>query len=150
MTGKHYSAKIGSFPELLQQVRERFQSIEPAFSAATEYGFDALTESEARYLVKHDDAESVRTRIVEAGRKRINGFDRGVPEAAARKQSQPRTQPVAPATPAFLIRDAITKAYGNTLSRLEAKGLVSIAQTEGEAFDAAAQARADKTGAELA
>ena len=41
---------------------------------------------------------------------------------------------------------AITKAYGNLLSKLEGKGLVTIAQTEREAIEAAAQARADKTG----
>ena len=149
LTGKQYSAKMEPSPELLQQVRERFQSIEPEFRAATGYGFDALTESEARYLVKHDDAESVRARIVEAGRERINGVDRGVPEAAARKQSQSRTQPVAPRTPASVIRDAITKAYGNTLSRLEAKGLVTIAQTEDDAITAAAFARAEKMGVDF-
>ncbi|MBP7484959.1 MAG: hypothetical protein KA781_06595, partial [Aquabacterium sp.] len=49
-------------------------------------------------------------------------------------------------TPASTIRAAITKAYGNLLDKLEAKGLVTIAQTEREAIEAAAQARADKTG----
>lgn len=51
-----------------------------------------------------------------------------------------------PRTPAPTIRAAITKAYGNLLDKLEAKGLVTIAQTEREAIEAAAQARADKTG----
>lgn len=51
-----------------------------------------------------------------------------------------------PLTPAATIRAAITNAYGNLLDKLEAKGLVTIAQTEREAIEAAAQARADKTG----
>ena len=67
LTGKQYSAKLSPSPELLSKVRERFQSVEDQFRAATGYGFDALTESEARYLAKYDDAQSVRDRIIEAG-----------------------------------------------------------------------------------
>ena len=73
LTGKQYSAKLSPSPELLSKVRERFQSVEDQFRAATGYGFDALTESEARYLAKHDDAESVRARIIEAGGQAIIG-----------------------------------------------------------------------------
>lgn len=73
--GKQYSAKLAPSPELLSQVRERFQSVEDDFRAATGYGFDALTESEARYLAKHDNAQSVRDRIVEAGRSASVGLD---------------------------------------------------------------------------
>lgn len=87
LTGKQYSAKLEPSSELLQQVRDRFQSVEPAFRSATGYGFDALTESEARYLVKHDDAESVRNRILAAGSERVDGGDRGLPKAFARQQS---------------------------------------------------------------
>ena len=54
-----------------------------------------------------------------------------------------------PLTPASTIRAAITKAYGTLLDKLEAKGLVTIAQTEREAIEAAAQARADKTGVDV-
>lgn len=54
-----------------------------------------------------------------------------------------------PSTPASTIRAAITKAYGNLLDKLEGKGLVTIAQTEREAIEAAAQARADKTGGDV-
>ena len=67
LTGKQYSATLSLPPELLAQVRERFQDVEPQFQAATGYGFDALTASEARYLVKHDDAQRVRDRIIAAG-----------------------------------------------------------------------------------
>jgi hypothetical protein len=49
-------------------------------------------------------------------------------------------------TPAAAIRAAITKAYGKLLGQLEAKGLVTLTQTQEQAIEAAARARADKTG----
>ena len=67
LTGKQYSAKLALNSELQSQVPERFQSIEDKFEVATGYGFDALTDSEARYLAKHDNAQSVRDRIIAAG-----------------------------------------------------------------------------------
>jgi hypothetical protein len=42
-----YIATLAPSPELLAQVRERFQTVEPEFRAVTGYGFDGLTESEA-------------------------------------------------------------------------------------------------------
>lgn len=81
LTGKQYSAKLSPSPELLSQVRDRYQSVEAQFRAATGYGFDALTESEARYLAKHDNAQLVRDRITEAGdaarQRATQGNDRG-------------------------------------------------------------------------
>jgi hypothetical protein len=77
LTGKQYSAKIQPSTELLSQVREQYGDIESDFRAATGYGFDALTQSEARYLAKHNDAESVRNRIIEAGRKASKQLDEG-------------------------------------------------------------------------
>jgi hypothetical protein len=75
---------------------------------------------------------------------------RAIQEAAASKDDLLFSQgDQAPRTAIYTITQAITKAYGNILSRLEAKGLVSIVQTEGDAFDAAAQARADKTGGDV-
>jgi hypothetical protein len=61
----------------------------------------------------------------------------------------PDAAPQPPRTPAATIRAAINRAYGNLLDKLEAKGLVTIAQTEREAIEAAAQARADKTGGDV-
>lgn len=55
-----------------------------------------------------------------------------------------------PKTPITQIRAAIQKAYGNLLQKLETKGLVSLVQTEAEAIEAAARARADKTGQPVA
>lgn len=68
LTGKQYSAKLQLSPELLGQVRETYSDVELAFRAATGRGFDALTESEARYLAKHKSPDDVRGRIAEAGR----------------------------------------------------------------------------------
>ncbi len=70
MRGKGYSATLAPSPELLAQVRERYQTVETEFRAVTGYGFDGLTESEARYLAKHDSPESVRNRIIEESRTR--------------------------------------------------------------------------------
>lgn len=61
-------------------------------------------------------------------------------DAATQSSGQPLR------TPAATIRAAITKAYGNLLGQLESKGLVTLTQTEDEAIEAAAQARAAKTG----
>lgn len=69
LTGKQYSAKLRLSPELLSQVRERYANVEDAFRAATGRGFDSLTQSEARYLAKHNAPDTVRDRISEAGRK---------------------------------------------------------------------------------
>jgi len=75
LTGKQYSAKIKPSSELLNKVYEQFGDVESEFRAATGYGFDALTESEARYMAKHNEAKSVRDRIIEAGRQALNGAD---------------------------------------------------------------------------
>lgn len=47
------------------------------------------------------------------------------------------------------IRQSLTSAYGNLLQRLESKGLVTLTQTQNEAIEAAALARADKTGGDV-
>lgn len=77
LSGKRYSAGLSLPRELLEQVRERFQDVEADFRAATGYGFDALTESEARYLVKHDDYVAVRDRIAAAGEQARQRLDEG-------------------------------------------------------------------------
>jgi hypothetical protein len=154
LTGKQYSAALSLPPKLLAQVREQFQDVEPQFQAATGYGFDALTASEARYLVKHDDAQRVRDRIVAAGIQAGNERDAGLPPQNSRSQAavngEPGARPRKPTTPVAAIRAAINKRYGRLLEKLEAKGLVTLTQTEAQAMAAAAQARADKSGTELA
>lgn len=110
LTGKQYSAKLSPSPELLSQVRERFQSVEDQFRAATGYGFDALTESEARYLAKHDDAESVRARITEAGGQAIIGVGARSPSLSKGRRSGLSGLTSAEAKS---IADAIAKRWAN-------------------------------------
>ncbi len=67
LTGKQYSAKLRLSDELLRQLRAAFGNLEPQFTRATGYGFDRLTESEARALVAFRPADAVRDRILEEG-----------------------------------------------------------------------------------
>jgi hypothetical protein len=112
LTGKDYSRKIALSPDLLSQVRERYASVEPDFRAATGYGFDALTESEARYLVKRSAPDAVRARIVEAGEQARRGAD---PEADRGAQSPLLSQHAAeddtatPDAPKSHVADALAK-----------------------------------------
>lgn len=64
LTGKQYSAKIQPSPDTLKALRDKHGDLEADFRAATGYGFDALTESEARYLANFKPAQSVRDRII--------------------------------------------------------------------------------------
>ena len=60
LTGKQYSAKIQPSPETLASLRQKHGDLEDQFRTATGYGFDALTESEARYLARFEPAERLR------------------------------------------------------------------------------------------
>jgi hypothetical protein len=73
-------------------------------------------------------------------------FNRGTFDLTKKDISFGRGANAAIGTPAATIRAAITKAYGKLLGQLESKGLVTLTQTEDEAIEAAAQARAAKTG----
>lgn len=59
---------------------------------------------------------------------------------------KPSRTPKPTGSTATTIRAAITKAYGGLLARAERAGLVEVHQTEAEALQAAAQARAAKSG----
>jgi hypothetical protein len=107
LTGKQYSAKVAASNDLLSQVRERFQSVEDQFRAVTEYGFDVLTESEARYLAKHDSPQSVRDRIIEAGSEASGRADRGIPRYSAGGNGVTDTATYGPAPQAH--RDAAAR-----------------------------------------
>ena len=97
----------------------------------------ALLEENGITVEIHGNAEGAREKAIQKLAKKLDGKTGSVIFSRAKEQ---------PRTPAATIRAAITKAYGNLLDKLEAKGLVTIAQTEREAIEAAAQARADKTG----
>jgi hypothetical protein len=75
LTGKQYSSTMSLSQDLLSQVRERFQDVESSFRAATGYGFDALTQSEARYLAHFKSADTARARIIAAGGSRSQRLD---------------------------------------------------------------------------
>lgn len=79
LTGKQYSAKIQPSPETLTSLRQKHGDLEDQFRAATGYGFDALTESEARYLARYEPAERLRDRIAEEGRRGSERADQGNP-----------------------------------------------------------------------
>jgi adenine/guanine phosphoribosyltransferase-like PRPP-binding protein len=64
LTGKAYSATITPSAETLEKLRSKYGDLEQDFRAATGYGFDALTESEARYLANFRPAQAVRDRIL--------------------------------------------------------------------------------------
>ena len=73
LTGKQYSAKIALSPDTLQALRDKHGPLEPDFQAVTGYGFDALTESEARYLANFRPADGLRARIADEGRRASQG-----------------------------------------------------------------------------
>lgn len=83
LTGKDYSRKIALNSQSLADVRERFGSIEPWWRDQFGYGFEGLTESEARTILTLDkgrlDADALRDRVA-AGR--VSGL-RAVGEGAA-------------------------------------------------------------------
>lgn len=85
LTGKQYSAKIQPSPEILTSLRQKHGDLENEFRAATGYGFDALTESEARYLARYEPAQRLRDRIAAEGRRgreRANEGDSGADQVA--------------------------------------------------------------------
>ena len=75
LTGKQYSAKIGLSQPTLSALREKLGSIEPWFRESFGFGFEGLTESEARYLVSARglSPDAVRGRIVAAMREGTDG-----------------------------------------------------------------------------
>lgn len=64
LTGKQYSATMQPSAETLNQLRNKHGDLEQDFRAATGHGFDALTQSEARYLASYEPAQRLRDRIV--------------------------------------------------------------------------------------
>lgn len=69
LTGKHYSTKIAIDSSTLEQLREQYDGtgLEAWWQNRFGYDFDSLTESEARYLLRAQDAYKVRDRVAAAG-----------------------------------------------------------------------------------
>lgn len=64
LTGKPFSAKIALDADMLQLLRSHHANLEPWWQER--FGFECLTQSEARYLVKSADADTIRDRILAA------------------------------------------------------------------------------------
>lgn len=96
LTGKLYSATLRLSPETLSELRARYGDVEQAFREATGRGFDALTESEGRYLAKHDAPDAVRGRILAERHARIGGTGGRAAEEAARPLSAQNTDEAPP------------------------------------------------------
>lgn len=65
LTGKDFSAKIALTNERLATLRAKHEDLEDWWQARFGHGFDRLTESEARYLERTNDADTIRNRITE-------------------------------------------------------------------------------------
>ena len=67
LTGKPHSAKLAPSPDRLHELREKHgTALENWWLRHFAHGFDALTESEARYLARTETADIIRNRIAEA------------------------------------------------------------------------------------
>lgn len=67
LTGKPYSAKLSPTDEQLASLRAKHgQALEIWWRQRFGHGFDCLTQSEARYLERSPDADTIRDRLVAA------------------------------------------------------------------------------------
>jgi hypothetical protein len=67
LTGQTRSARLGPDQRLIDSLREKHgENLEDWWKERFGYGFDCLTYSEARYLERVEDADTVRARIIEA------------------------------------------------------------------------------------
>ncbi len=75
LTGKPYSAKLALSDQQLRELRDKHVGLEDWWRERFGFGFEALTQSEARYLARTEDADTIRNRIAEAGQSQ-DGSDR--------------------------------------------------------------------------
>ncbi|CAK0777642.1 hypothetical protein CCP4SC76_6450001 [Gammaproteobacteria bacterium] len=70
LTGKPRSAILSLQPETLKTLRDKYgNDLESWWYGEFGYRFSTLTESEAQYLIRAGDADTIRTRLAEARRK---------------------------------------------------------------------------------
>lgn len=68
LTGRADSAKLALQPGTVAALREKHgDQIENWWQGVFGYRFDCLTESEARYLVRVENVDAIRARLIEAG-----------------------------------------------------------------------------------
>jgi len=67
LTGKPYSSKLSSDESQLQELRKKHGTeLEAWWKETFGHAFDCLTQSEARYLTRSPDADTIRNRVVAA------------------------------------------------------------------------------------
>jgi len=66
LAGKPYSATLQLSAETLTQLRSKHGELENWWINRLGFGFDSLTESEGRYLLRAEDADTIRNRLAEA------------------------------------------------------------------------------------
>lgn len=67
LTGKQYSAKLALSSAMLAEVRGKYADLEPWWQQEFGYGFDKLTESEARFIAKSGKSvEQIRDSVLAA------------------------------------------------------------------------------------
>ena len=74
LTGKPSSAKLKVSEERLNELRTKHPKLEQWWKSRFGHAFDSLTESEARYLARSPDADTIRSRIAEAEQNRNVGI----------------------------------------------------------------------------
>ncbi|MEZ5646692.1 MAG: hypothetical protein R3E94_02580 [Burkholderiaceae bacterium] len=117
MTDKHYSVNIQSHIDTLKSLWDKHGALEAELEAAIGYGFDALAESEAHYLANFEPAQSVRNRILEAGRRAGEREGQGVSRFSAGEGNVTDTADYGPATQAHRdTTDRFLKSFGQRLS----------------------------------
>lgn len=75
LTGKQYSAKLQPEPDILKQLKDKYGDIENEFKSTTGYGFNGLTQSEARTLTNFRPSDAVRDRILATRNATSSGSD---------------------------------------------------------------------------
>ena len=64
LTGKPFSAKLAPSIEQLTSLKAKHGQLEAWWFERFGYGFDRLTQSEARYLERTPDADTIRSRVI--------------------------------------------------------------------------------------
>jgi adenine/guanine phosphoribosyltransferase-like PRPP-binding protein len=78
LTGKPFSAKLNLSQERLNELREKHgHDLEDWWQKRFGHGFDRLTESEARYLARSQDTDTIRNRIAAAEQTGNSGTPEG-------------------------------------------------------------------------
>ena len=82
LTGKPYSAKLTLDEKTLQELRQKHgQDLEQWWQDRFGHTFDRLTQSEARYLARSPDADTIRARVAEKEPARDRGLREGSAES---------------------------------------------------------------------